>query len=110
MHGHHVALSCLFASSSTHVPSRAFVLLCRIFRGGTLTQVDWDPRSLREGDSVGLLVTASEGELIIFRNGHLGRPQHNTQSLWFDVTSLGMGNENWFRNACLGFTCCTVSQ
>ncbi|CAK9051372.1 NHR domain-containing protein [Durusdinium trenchii] len=38
-------------------------------KSGTLTQVDWDPRSLREGDSVGLLVTASEGELIIFRNG-----------------------------------------
>lgn len=37
----------------------------------TLTQVDWDPRSLREGDVVGLLITASEGELIIFRNGSL---------------------------------------
>eukprot|EP00434_Breviolum_minutum_P014872 symbB.v1.2.013111.t1/scaffold921.1/size152096/7 len=36
---------------------------------GTLTQVDWDPRSLAEGDVVGLLVTASEGELLIFRNG-----------------------------------------
>ena len=32
-------------------------------------QVDWDPRSLAEGDVVGLLVTASEGELLIFRNG-----------------------------------------
>lgn len=38
-------------------------------KSGTLTQVDWDPRSLAEGDVVGLLVTASEGELLIFRNG-----------------------------------------
>ena len=38
-------------------------------KSGALTQVDWDPRSLEEGDVVGLLITASEGELIIFRNG-----------------------------------------
>eukprot|EP00435_Cladocopium_sp_Y103_P028366 s1320_g7.t1 len=38
-------------------------------KSGALTQVDWDPRSLAEGDVVGLLVTASEGELLIFRNG-----------------------------------------
>lgn len=31
--------------------------------------MDWDPRSLAEGDVLGLLVTASEGELLIFRNG-----------------------------------------
>lgn len=36
---------------------------------GTLSQVDWDPRSLQQGDVVGVLVTLSEGELLIFRNG-----------------------------------------
>merc|ERR1712224_1163712 len=34
-----------------------------------LTQVDWDPRSLQEGDIIGVLVTVSEGELILFCNG-----------------------------------------
>lgn len=34
-----------------------------------LCRVDWDPRSLEVGDSIGVLVTASEGELLIFHNG-----------------------------------------
>ena len=46
-----------------------YLLSIASMSGGTLTQVDWDPRSLAEGDVVGLLVTASEGELLIFRNG-----------------------------------------
>lgn len=36
---------------------------------GELSSVDWDPRCLRGGDTVGVLVTRSEGELLIFRNG-----------------------------------------
>jgi len=35
----------------------------------TLSQVGWDPRSLRQGDTLGVLVTLSEGELLIFQNG-----------------------------------------
>jgi len=34
-----------------------------------LSQVEWDPRALCEGDVIGVLVTLSEGELLIFRNG-----------------------------------------
>ncbi|CAE8586723.1 unnamed protein product [Polarella glacialis] len=36
---------------------------------GTLCQVGWDPRSLEEGDVIGVLVTAAQGELLVFRNG-----------------------------------------
>lgn len=36
---------------------------------GGLSRVDWDPRSLAAGDVVGVLVTASEGELLVFHNG-----------------------------------------
>eukprot|EP00933_Yihiella_yeosuensis_P020193 TRINITY_DN16251_c0_g1_i1.p1 TRINITY_DN16251_c0_g1~~TRINITY_DN16251_c0_g1_i1.p1 ORF type:complete len:841 (-),score=179.84 TRINITY_DN16251_c0_g1_i1:208-2619(-) len=35
----------------------------------TLCQVGWDPRTLAKGDVVGVLITAAEGELIVFRNG-----------------------------------------
>lgn len=35
----------------------------------TLSPVDWDPRSLDVGDRVGVLVTLSEGELLVFHNG-----------------------------------------
>eukprot|EP00439_Symbiodinium_sp_Y106_P073664 s2761_g13.t3 len=38
-------------------------------KSASLTQVGWDPRSLAEGDIIGVLVTAREGELIVFRNG-----------------------------------------
>ncbi|CAE7032023.1 Neurl4 [Symbiodinium natans] len=38
-------------------------------KSASLTQVGWDPRSLMEGDIIGVLVTAKEGELIVFRNG-----------------------------------------
>ncbi|CAE7876372.1 unnamed protein product [Symbiodinium necroappetens] len=38
-------------------------------KSASLTQVGWDPRSLVEGDIIGVLVTAREGELIVFRNG-----------------------------------------
>jgi len=34
-----------------------------------LGDVDWDPRCLREGDTVGVLVTLSECELLVFHNG-----------------------------------------
>jgi len=34
-----------------------------------LSQVEWDPRTLCEGDVIGVLITSSEGELLIFRNG-----------------------------------------
>jgi hypothetical protein len=36
---------------------------------GALFQVDWDPRTLQSGDIVGILITQSEGELLVFRNG-----------------------------------------
>merc|ERR1711957_590104 len=35
----------------------------------TLSMIDWDPRSLKQGDVVGVLITLSEGELIVFQNG-----------------------------------------
>ncbi|CAE7470379.1 unnamed protein product [Symbiodinium sp. CCMP2456] len=38
-------------------------------KSASLTQLGWDPRSLVEGDIIGVLVTAREGELIVFRNG-----------------------------------------
>jgi len=36
---------------------------------GMLCSVDWDPRCLEPGDTVGVLVTRSEGELLVFHNG-----------------------------------------
>lgn len=36
--------------------------------GGALSQIDWDPRTLNKGDVVGVLVTANQGELLVFRN------------------------------------------
>eukprot|EP00929_Paragymnodinium_shiwhaense_P096502 TRINITY_DN58107_c0_g3_i3.p1 TRINITY_DN58107_c0_g3~~TRINITY_DN58107_c0_g3_i3.p1 ORF type:complete len:1044 (-),score=101.90 TRINITY_DN58107_c0_g3_i3:44-3175(-) len=36
---------------------------------GELTSISWDPRCLVEGDTVGVLVTKAEGEMIVFRNG-----------------------------------------
>merc|ERR1712050_205891 len=36
---------------------------------GVLSNVEWDPRCLQVGDRVGVLVTNSEGELLVFRNG-----------------------------------------
>ncbi|CAE7029568.1 unnamed protein product [Symbiodinium sp. CCMP2592] len=38
-------------------------------KSASLKQVGWDPRSLAEGDIIGVLITAREGELIVFRNG-----------------------------------------
>lgn len=36
---------------------------------GVLSAVDWDPRCLVERDIIGVLVTLSEGELLVFHNG-----------------------------------------
>merc|ERR1712079_413212 len=34
-----------------------------------LSTISWDPRCLKEGDTIGVLVTRLEGELLVFHNG-----------------------------------------